>query len=220
MLNDHRIFYSCLMPDAIEINDHNLFYKFCLDKTDNSKLGLDIGADTCEGLVDALLQNEWLGEICAFDVWLVRDPLYVSENVTYRKGDALKTVDTLLKEKNQKIGVLELDIRGIEPELLHENDQDLDLENPKSENILDLCLDYLEEGSIVIISEFHSHPPSFRNILHDDAIAFSKSFAKLDKRYKCICYSETKSAWIIASDEDSLYKDQLNKLIQFVHDIK
>ena len=207
------IFYSWF-PTATPIESTvEDFYKFCIQNCNKNGLALDIGADMGEGLTQNILLNNWNDIIYCFDVWKKRKPEHINGTV-FIEGDAIDQVTDFLQKQNNSIGIIEVDIRGLEKEMYHPSDLGLDFENNKTEAIIDACMDYVTNNSVIIIHEFHT-----RTFLNSDAYALARSFAKYNVKYECLCYGVNfpKSAWIIKNNKTSLYKDDLINLMNIIN---
>lgn len=207
------IFYS-LFKNVKKINDQDSFYSYCLDHCDRDGLALDVGADMCLGLTQSLLKHDWQDQIYCFDLWTRRKP-EEQDKVHLIQGDAISNLKVFLKKMDRKIGIIEIDIRGIELEMFHPDDMGLDFENNKTEQILDVCMDYVSENTVIIIAEFHSHDESGTGF-QSDAYALARSFSKFNLRYECLCYGSTdylKSAWRVV-DQGSLSRNDLLKMLR------
>jgi hypothetical protein len=210
-MNKPSIFYSWF-PEAKCI-DTSLsdFYNFCIENCNKDGLALDIGADMCIGLTNSLLENKWNDTVYCFDLWVRRKPDRL-DGTMFIEGDALSEVEKFVSQQTKTISIIEVDLRGIEKTRYHPDDLNLDYELSKTEPVLDFCMDYVTDNTVIILSEFHSSKG-----LNSDAFSLARAFAKHNVNYKCLCYGMGirfgKSAWIIKDDKTSLHKDDLINML-------
>ena len=206
------IFYSWF-PEAKCI-DTGLsdFYSYCIKNCSEDGLVLDVGADMCNGLTKNFLGSRSNNTVYCFDIWVRSKPDPI-EGTKFIEGDALLQVQKFLEEQEKKISIVEVDIRGLEKTPFHPDDLNLDYENLKTEPILDICMQYITDNSIIILPEFH-----YDKNLNQEAVALAKSFAKYNIYYDCLCYGKgfSKSAWVVKDKKTRFYKDDLINIMSFL----
>ena len=211
-MNKSSIFYSWF-PEAKCI-DTSLkdFYNFCIENYSKDGLILDVGADMCNGLTKNILADGSAKIVYCFDLWVRSKPDPI-EGTKFIEGDALLQVQQFLEKQEKKISIVEVDIRGLEKTPFHPDDLNLDYENLKTEPILDICMKYVTDNSIIILPEFH-----YNENLNQEAFALAKSFAKYDVYYECLCYGKgfSKSAWIIRNKKTKFYKSDLINMMSLL----
>lgn len=202
------IFYS-FFNNVKKIQSISDFYDYCMKSCNNDGIVLDVGADMCKGLTNYVLHKKYRSTVYCFDLWTRRKPKPIPGAV-FIEGDAALTVNTFLSNQTKKIGIVEIDIRGIELQMFHPLDNGLDYENKKINSIINSLMDYVADETIIIISEFHTKE-GCSNLLQYDAYALAESFNKFNACYDCLCYGSAfpKSAWII-KENNLRGKDLLN----------
>tara|TARA_B100000768_G_C11284403_1_gene381128 strand:- start:3614 stop:4276 length:663 start_codon:yes stop_codon:yes gene_type:complete len=206
------IFYAALNAKKFErLND---FYYYCIDYANNG-LALDIGSDNFLGLTKKLLDKQWVGDICAFDL---QDLKEYDNKIEFYSGDVLDTITSVLEDKNKKISILEIDLR--EPTI--SLNEDLDLKRNRVNEVLTLCDDYLNDNVVIIINEFMN---DVWGSINPDGYFLADFFEKNNKSYECLGYlpyylsyngellgNEGATAWVV-SDSKSLQGNDLKNLI-------
>lgn len=213
------IFYTAINAKKFErLTD---FYYYCIDYANNG-LALDIGSDNFLGLTKRLLDKQWVGDICAFDL---QDLKEYDDNVEFYSGDVLDTITSVLEDKNKKISILEIDLR--EPTI--SLNEDLDLKRNRVNEVLTLCDDYLNDNVVIIINEFMN---DVRGSINPDGYFLADFFEENNKSYECLGYlpydlsyngellgnegellgNEGATAWVV-SDGRSLQGSDLKNLI-------
>lgn len=206
------IFYTAINAKKFErLTD---FYYYCIDYANNG-LALDIGSDNFLGLTKRLLDKQWVGDICAFDL---QDLKEYDNNVEFYSGDVLDTITSVLEDKNKKISILEIDLR----EPIISLNEDLDLKRNRVNEVLTLCDDYLNDNVVIIINEFMN---DVMGSINPDGYFLADFFEENNKSYKCLGYlpynitddgellgNEGATAWVV-SDGRSLQGSDLKNLI-------
>ena len=193
------IFYAVLKAKKFErLND---FYYYCIDYA-NDGVALDIESDNFLGLTKKLLDKQWVGDICAFDIQDLRE---YDNKVEFYAGDALDTMPSVLEDKNKKISILETDLK-----------------KSNVNEILTLCDEYLNSNVVIIINEFTN---DVWDNINSDGYFLADFFENSNKSYECLGYlpynliddgellgNEGATAWVV-SDGKSLQGNDLKNLI-------
>lgn len=221
------IFFAILKTKKFErLND---FYYYCIDYA-NEGVALDIGSDNFLGLTKKLLDKQWVGDICAFDLQDLEERNFkdymLSELAFAEKKYVLSEVEdfknkkiefyigdiseqiSVLKNKDKKISILEIDLRQSTKFRLDE--------------VLTLCDDYLNDNVVIIINEFMN---DVMGSINPDGYFLADFFEENNKSYKCLGYlpynitddgellgNEGATAWVV-SDGRSLQGSDLKNLI-------
>ena len=213
-MNIPSIFYSWFPESKCIDTSLSDFYSFCIENCNKDGLALDIGADMCKGLTTGLLENKWNNTVYCFDLWIRRKPENIDGTV-FIEGDALLKVKDFLDQQGQTISIIEVDLRGIEKTKYHPDDLNLDYELSKTGPVLDSCMKYVTNNSVIILSEFHNSKG-----LNEEAFSLARAFAKHNLNYECLCYGMGlkfgKSAWIIKDQQTNMHKDDLINMMSLL----
>lgn len=181
MNDDNVSLIYTFFKDVVSFTKKEDFYQFCIKKSKQKGLTLDIG----NSLIKNLNKNFWVGDICSLD-----------------KNNVVEELEKLLIEKNKKINILQLDVKSIK----------LD-DDYKVSQIMDSCIDYIEDGTIFIVTEFHKK--NFNNSFGQDAYHLANFFTRMELGYDCIAYckNHSLSAWIIDNKNKPFFKRDLKNLL-------